>query len=60
VNHVVQQAETTVTLQSLQRYLDVPTDAARRIASNLVNAGLVKEVRDGVWCRISICAPWVM
>lgn len=53
VDHVVHRAETTVTLEGLQDFLHVPPDAAGRIVSSLVNAGIVKEVRDGVWSRVS-------
>jgi DNA-binding IscR family transcriptional regulator len=51
VDHVVHKRETTVTLEGLQDFLQVPPDAANRIVSSLVNAGIVKEVRDGVWIR---------
>jgi len=52
VDHVVHKAETTVTLEGLQDYLQIPQDAAGRIVSSLVNAGIVREVRDGVWARV--------
>ena len=53
VDHVVRTADTTVTVQSLQDYLQVPANAAARILSNLVAAGIVKEVRQGVWSRVA-------
>ena len=53
VDQVVHKAETTITLEGLQDFLGVPPDAASRIVSSLVNAGIVKEVRDGVWARVS-------
>ena len=52
VDHVVHKAEGTVTLEGLQDFLHVPPDAAGRIVSSLVNAGIVREVRDGVWRRL--------
>ena len=52
VDHVVHKAETIVTLEGLQDFLHVPPDAAGRIVSSLVNAGIVREVRDGVWNRM--------
>jgi len=52
VDHVVHRTETTLTLEGLQDFLQVPPDAANRIVSSLVNAGIVKEVRDGVWTRV--------
>jgi hypothetical protein len=53
VDHVVHKAETTVTLEGLQDFLHVPPDAAGRIVLSLVKAGIVKEVRNGVWSRVS-------
>jgi DNA-binding IscR family transcriptional regulator len=52
VDRVVHKAETIVTLEGLQDFLHVPPDAAGRIVSSLVNAGIVREVRDGVWNRM--------
>jgi DNA-binding IscR family transcriptional regulator len=52
VDHVVHKPETTLTLEGLQDFLHVPPDAANRIVSSLVAAGIVKEVRDGVWTRV--------
>jgi DNA-binding IscR family transcriptional regulator len=57
VDHVVHKAETTVTLEGLQHFLHVPQDAAGRIVSSLVNAGIVREVREGVWSRVSELPP---
>jgi DNA-binding IscR family transcriptional regulator len=52
VDHVVHRAQTTVTLEGLQDFLHIPQDAAGRIVSSLVNAGLVREVRAGLWERV--------
>ncbi len=49
VDLIVHKAESRVTLEGLQDCLHIPEDAAGRIASSLVNAGIVREVRDGVW-----------
>jgi hypothetical protein len=57
VDHVVHKAETTVTLEGLQDFLHIPQDAAGRIVSSLVNAGIVREVREGVWSRVSDLPP---
>ena len=57
VDHVVHKAETTVTLEGLRDFLDIPQDAAGRIVSSLVNAGIVKEVREGVWTRVTDVPP---
>ena len=51
VAHIVQNAEGSVTLQSLQESLHVPQEAATRIVARLVDAGIVKEVRKGLWVR---------
>ena len=57
VDHVVHKAESTVTLEGLQDFLHIPQEAAGRIVSSLVNAGIVREVRDGVWTRVSDFPP---
>jgi DNA-binding IscR family transcriptional regulator len=57
VDHVVHKAETTVTLEGLQDFLHIPQDAAGRIVRSLVNAGLVREVRNGLWQRIPDFPP---
>jgi DNA-binding IscR family transcriptional regulator len=60
VDHVVHKTETTVTLEGLRDFLHIPQDAAGRIVSSLVNAGLVREVRDGVWTRVPELPPTSM
>jgi DNA-binding IscR family transcriptional regulator len=52
VDHVVHKAETTVTLEGLQDFLHIPQDAAGRIVSSLVNAGIVREIKSGLWQRV--------
>ena len=52
VDHVVHRAESTVTLEGLQDFLHIPQDAAGRIVSSLVNAGIVREVRAGSAARV--------
>jgi DNA-binding IscR family transcriptional regulator len=52
VDHVVHKAETSVTLEGLQEFLHIPQDAAGRIVSSLVNAGIVRQVRAGLWQRV--------
>jgi hypothetical protein len=52
VDHVVHSRDTTVTLEDLQDSLHIPPDAAGRIVSLLVSAGIVREVSLGVWCRL--------
>lgn len=57
VDHVVHRSESTVTLEGLQDFLHIPQEAAGRIVSSLVNAGIVREVRDGVWTRVPESPP---
>jgi len=57
VDHVVHKAETTVTLEGLQDFLHIPQEAAGRIVSSLENAGIVRQVREGVWTRVSDLPP---
>jgi DNA-binding IscR family transcriptional regulator len=53
VNQVVRQSGGTVTVQRLQDALNIPSDAAARIVSNLVKAGILREMQEGVWARVS-------
>ena len=57
VAHVVQNPETTLTLQALQEDLNVPPEAATRIVERLVSAGVIREVRRGVWQRVPELPP---
>ena len=57
VTHIVQNPEGTVTLQGLQDSLQVPPEAATRIVERLVAAGIVREVRRGVWSRVPELPP---
>jgi hypothetical protein len=41
-----------VTLEGLQDFLHIPQEAAGRIVSSLVNAGIVREVKAGLWQRV--------
>jgi hypothetical protein len=52
VAQVVQNPEGRVTLEGLQNSLHIPPAAATRIVERLVSAGVVREVRRGVWERI--------
>lgn len=49
INGVLQNPSLTLSIETLQAWLNVPVDAAERILTNLVSAGLVREVRSGVW-----------
>ena len=51
IEGVVQNPSVTLTVETLQKWLGVPHDAARRILSRLGSSGLVTEVARGVWTR---------
>ena len=54
ITRVVQNPSTTLSVDTLQRWLQVPLDAAERILQRLIDSGLLREVRRGVWVR----SPW--
>jgi hypothetical protein len=49
IKGVLQNPSLTLSVETLQAWLNVPVDAAERILTNLVSAGLVREVGSGVW-----------
>ena len=51
INGIVQNPSVTLTVNTLQQWLGVPTDAAERILGRLASSGLVREVQTGVWAR---------
>ena len=51
INGVVQNPSVTLTVGTLQAWLDIPMDAAQRILDRLASSGLVREVQKGVWAR---------
>ena len=51
INGVVQNPSVTLTVDTLQKWLDIPMDAAERILDRLASSGLVHEVQKGVWAR---------
>lgn len=51
INGVVQNPSVTLTVNTLESWLNIPTDAARRILDRLASSGLVREVEKGVWAR---------
>ena len=51
VNGVVQNPSVTLTVDTLQTWLNIPMDAAERILGRLASSGLVREVQKGVWAR---------
>jgi hypothetical protein len=51
INGVIQNPSVTLSVNTLQTWLDVPLDAAQRILKRLASSGLVREVQRGVWAR---------
>jgi DNA-binding IscR family transcriptional regulator len=51
VNEIVQNPGVQLSVSMLAEWLHVPADVAERILDRLVDAGLVREVRHGVWAR---------
>jgi hypothetical protein len=51
IDGVVQNPSVTLTVHTLQAWLDVPIEAAQRIMQRLASSGLVREVERGVWAR---------
>ena len=52
VSEIVQNPGIQITNATLSEWLQVSTDAAQRILAHLVDAGLLREVRRGVWSRM--------
>ncbi len=51
INGVVQNPSVTLSVDTLQAWLDIPLEAADRILQRLASSGLVREVQKGVWAR---------
>ena len=51
IARVVQNPSVTLTVGTLQQWLQVPVEAAERILMRLVDSGLMREVRHGEWVR---------
>ena len=51
VSGITQKPRVTLTVDTMQQWLEVPRDAAERILGRLESSGLVKEVEKGTWAR---------
>ena len=51
IDGIVQNPSVTLTVTTLQQWLNVPNDAAQRFLDRLASSGLVREVQRGVWAR---------
>ena len=54
IKGVVQNPSVTLSVDTLQRWLDIPLDAAARILERLTSSGLVREREKGVFIRASM------
>jgi hypothetical protein len=57
IDGIVHNPSVTITVHTLQQWLGVPSDAARRIVERLIASGLLKEVQKGVWARAALGSP---
>ena len=51
IDGIIQNPSVTLSVHTLQTWLDVPVEAAQRILARLASSGLVQEVQRGVWAR---------
>jgi hypothetical protein len=51
VKAILQNPSVTLTVETLEVWLKVPSDAAHRILGRLVASGLVREINRGVFVR---------
>ena len=51
VTQIVQNPGVQVTTDTMSKWLQVRGEVAERIVDHLVEAGLLREVRRGVWTR---------
>ena len=49
INGVMENPSLTLTVNTVQAWLQVPRSAAERIMRNLVSSGVVREIQHGVW-----------
>ena len=56
IEGVVHNPSVTLTVNTVQQWLNVPTEAAERILHRLASSGLVKEVQSGTWVRGSLAS----
>ena len=58
VSSVVENPSVTLSVETLQTWLNVPQDAASRMLSKLVSSGLVREMKRGVFVRGTLQPSW--
>jgi len=58
VSSVVENPSVTLSVETLQTWLNVPRDAASRMLSKLASSGLVREIKRGVFVRGTLQPSW--
>jgi uncharacterized membrane protein len=58
VNSVIENPSVTLSVETLQTWLDVPRDAASRMLEKLASSGLVREIKRGVFVRGTLQPSW--
>lgn len=58
VSSVVENPSVTLSVETLQTWLNVPRDAASRMLSKLALSGLVREIKRGVFVRGTLQPSW--
>ena len=56
IDGIIQNPSVTLTVNTVQQWLNVPREAAERILHRLASSGLVKEVETGTWARGSLAS----
>jgi Fic family protein len=49
INGLMENPSLTLTVDTLEAWLNVPQSAAQRILRNLASSGVVREIQSGVW-----------
>jgi Fic family protein len=60
INDVINNPSVTLSVETLQVWLDVPVDAARRILARLASSGVVREIQTGVFVRGALPGEQIM
>ena len=51
IEGVIENPSVTLTVDTLQAWLNVPVEAAQRILARLASSGIVREIQHGVFVR---------
>ena len=58
ISNVVENPSVTLTVDTLQMWVNLPRDAAARILSRLASSGLMCEIKKGVFVRGTLQPAW--